>query len=130
MKLTMQGEYAIRAMLELTREHGKGLISAKKLAERQEIPPVFLTKILLILTKSGLLVSMRGSHGGIRLAKDPSEISILNIVEAIEGPIRLNMCIGNAGTCGYIPTCKVHNVWSKVQNSMIRELDVKLTELI
>jgi Rrf2 family protein len=130
MKLTMQGEYAIRAMVELAREHGKGLISAKKLAERQDIPLVFLTKILLILTKSGLLVSMRGSHGGIRLAKDPSEISILNIVEAIEGPIRLNICIGNAGVCGHTPACKVHNIWNNVQDSMVRELDVRLTELI
>jgi Rrf2 family protein len=130
MKLTMQGEYAIRAMIELARENGASLIPAKKLAELQDIPPVFLTKILLILTKAGLLISVRGSHGGIRLAKNPSEITILDIVEAIEGPIRLNMCIGNAGPCDHRPACKVHGIWNNVQAAMVRELSVSLSELV
>ncbi|MBI4733918.1 MAG: Rrf2 family transcriptional regulator [Rubrobacteridae bacterium] len=129
MKLTMQGEYAIRAMVELAREHGSGLISARELAERQEIPPVFLTKILLILAKSGLIVSLRGSHGGIRLAKEPSAISIREVIEAVEGPLRLNSCIGDGGPCGRTPECKVHKIWNKAQSSMLRELNISLSEL-
>jgi Rrf2 family protein len=130
MKLTMQGEYAIRAMVGLAREHGNGLLSAKKLAELQDIPPVFLTKILLILTKAGLLVSVRGSHGGIRLAKDPSQISLFEVIEAVEGPLRLNSCIGNNGVCGHNPTCKVHDIWNRVQDSMVKELNVSISELL
>lgn len=130
MKLTMQGEYAIRAMLELARTYGQGLISAKELAARQEIPPVFLTKILSVLTKAGLIISHRGSRGGIALAKDPSEITIQAIIEAIEGPLRLNLCLGTGGMCGRQPTCKVHQVWCRAQEAMSKELGITLDKVI
>jgi Rrf2 family protein len=130
MKLTMQGEYAIRAMLELTIQHGKGLISAKELASRQDIPPVFLTKILSTLTKAGLITSHRGSQGGIKLAKEPSKITIKSVIEAVEGPFTLNICLGEAGVCGRKPQCKVHTMWYRAQEAMLKELGVTLDKLI
>lgn len=130
MRLTMQGEYAIRAMLELARQYEKGLISAKELSVRQDIPPVFLTKILSTLVKSDLVISQRGSRGGIVLARDPSKITIQAIIEAIEGPLRLNVCLGESGTCDRKPECKVHQVWYRAQEAMSRELSVTLDELI
>lgn len=130
MKLTMQGEYAIRAMLELASEYGNGLISAKELASRQEIPPVFLTKILSTLTKAGLIVSQRGSQGGIRLAKEPSSITVQTVIEAVEGPFRLNMCLGETGTCGRKPECKVHKMWYRAQDAMLKELSITLDQVI
>lgn len=130
MKLTMQGEYAIRAMLELANQYGEGLISAKKLAVRQDIPQVFLTKILSTLTKSGLVISQRGSHGGIRLAKEPSKVTMKEIVEAVEGPFKLNMCLGEPGECDRKPKCKVHKVWQQAQNSLLKELNITLDKLI
>lgn len=131
MKLTMQGEYAIRAMLELSREYPSGkLISAKELASRQDIPPVFLTKIVSVLARAGLIVNQRGSRGGIRLVKYPSEIAIRDIVEAIEGPFKLNMCLGVTGACDRKPGCKVHRVWHRAQEAMLKELSVTLDKVI
>lgn len=130
MRLTMQGEYAIRAMLELARQHDKGLTSAKELASIQDIPQVFLTKILSTLTKSGLVISHRGSRGGIELAKKPSEITLRAIIESIEGPLQLNLCLGEAGLCSRMGTCKVHEVWCRAQEAMARELSITLDELI
>jgi len=126
----MQGEYAVRAMLELTKEYGSGLISTKELAALQEIPPVFLTKILSTLTKAGLIVSHRGAHGGIGLAKAPHSISLRQVIEAVEGPFRLNVCLGEPGDCGRTVTCKVHQVWHRAQNALLDELDVALDQLI
>jgi len=130
MKLTMQGEYAIRAMLELASQYQKGLISAKALAVRQDVPQVFLTKILSTLTKTGLVVSQRGSHGGIKLAKQPSKITMREVIEAVEGPFRLNMCLGEPGECDRKPKCKVHKVWQRAQDSLLEELNVTLDKLI
>ncbi len=131
MKLTMQGEYAIRAMLELSREYSGGkLISAKELATRQDIPPVFLTKILSVLARAELIVNQRGSRGGIRLVKYPSEITIQDVVEAIEGPFKLNMCLGVTGACDRKPGCKVHWIWHRAQEAMLKELSVTLDKVV
>ncbi|MDI6715576.1 MAG: Rrf2 family transcriptional regulator [Actinomycetota bacterium] len=131
MKLTMQGEYAIRAMLELAREYSNGkLISAKELAARQDIPPAFLTKTLSMLAKAGLIVNQRGSRGGIRLAEEPSRITIQEVVEAIEGPFKINMCLGATGACDRKPGCKVHRVWHRAQEAMLKELSVTLDKVI
>ena len=131
MRLTMQGEYAIRAMLELAREYPSGkLISAKDLAARQEIPPVFLTKTLGVLAKAGLIVNQRGSRGGIRLTKEPPGITIQEVVEAIEGPFKLNMCLGDTGACDRKPGCKVHWVWQRAQDALLKELSITLDRLI
>jgi len=130
MKLTMQGEYAVRAMLELAKQYGNGLISAKELALRQDIPAVFLTKILSTLTKAGLIISQRGSQGGIRLAKEPSGITIKSVIEAVEGPFKLNMCLGEPGECDRKPTCKVHRMWHRAQEAMLKELGITLDKLI
>ncbi len=126
----MQGEYAVRAMLELARENAAGLISAKELAARQDIPPVFLTKILSMLAKAGLIVSQRGSRGGIKIAKDPAEITLKSIVETIEGPFKLNMCLGETGACDRKPACKVHHVWDRAQEALLKELTTTLDQLI
>lgn len=128
--LTRQGEYAIRCMLELARNYGRERLATKEVAAKQEIPLMFLTKILGILIKSGLVVSQRGSHGGISLAKPPSEITLSEIVEAIEGPFALNACLGEAGQCGRKPYCKVHQVWHRAQRALLKELEITIDQLI
>lgn len=130
MKLTRQGEYAIRASLELAKHYEVGLITAREIAANQEIPSVFLTKILSSLTKSGLVISQRGNHGGIRLSKTPSRITIKEVIEAVEGPFTLNACLGEAGQCGRKPECKVHQMWQRAQIALFKELEVTLDKLI
>lgn len=130
MKLTRQGEYAIRATLELAKYYETGLISAKEIANKQDIPLVFLTKILSALTKSGLVVSQRGNNGGIRLSKGPYEISIKDVIEAVEGPFNLNACLGETGQCGRKPECRVHQIWQRAQTALLKELEVTLDNCI
>jgi Rrf2 family iron-sulfur cluster assembly transcriptional regulator len=129
-KLTRQGEYAIRATLELARNYGRGLLSAKEVASKQEIPLMFLPKILSTLTKNGLIVSQRGAGGGIRLSRPAAEITVREVIEAIEGPFALNACLGEAGFCGRKPACKVHQMWLRAQQALFLELAITLDKLI
>lgn len=128
-RLTRQGEYAVRCVLELARNYGKRL-STKDVAIRQEIPAMFLTKILGRLISSGLVTSQRGPGGGIMLAKPPDAITLREVIESIEGPFALNECLGEAGQCGRKEHCKVHQVWWRAQQALLRELDVTLDRLI
>ena len=130
MKLTKQGDYAIRAVVELAKHYSGGLCSAKDIAFQQKIPVSFLPKILSLLTKNGIILSQRGSSGGIRLAKSPPEITLSSIVEAVEGPFILNDCLGDATLCERKGQCKVHEIWFKAQNAMLKELNITLDTLI
>lgn len=130
MKLTRQGEYAIRSTLELAKHYDKGLITARDIAEKQDIPLLFLTKILSALTKSGLVISQRGNSGGIRLAKNPYEVSIKDVIVAVEGPFSLNTCLGKVEQCGRKPECQVHQMWQRAQIALCQELEITLDKLI
>lgn len=116
--------------MELAKNYGKECLSTKVVAVKQDIPLVFLTKILNILIKGGLVVSRRGSSGGIMLAKHPSEITLREVVEIMEGPFALNACLSEAGQCARKPHCKVHQVWYRAQDAMLKELDVTLDNLL
>src|SRR5919199_3916138 len=85
-KIPQKTEYGLRAMIELAIHRGKGLISAREIAEAQHIPLRFLEQQLGALSKAGLVESFRGAGGGCRLVRDPAEIRIADIVDAIEGP--------------------------------------------
>lgn len=115
--------------MELARNYGKRL-STKDVALNQEIPAVFLTKILGHLISRGLVTSQRGTSGGIMLAKPPAAITIRDVIESIEGPFALNECLGEAGKCGRKPQCKVHQVWWRAQQALLKELAVTLDKLI
>ena len=95
------------------------------LAKAAEVPPTFLTKVLQRLTASGLVISHRGPNGGFTLAAPASSISLLHVVEAIEGPIQLNLCTGPHASgiteCHRQTWCAVHNVWRHAQ-AKLREV--------
>jgi Rrf2 family protein len=88
------------------------------IADAQHIPPSFMAKILRQLVKCGLLHSARGVKGGFGLARDAAEINLLDIVEGIEGPIRLNDCTPDPEHCTLSHDCPVSTVWVEVQNQM------------
>jgi len=94
MQLTRSADYAVRAMLEIAAQADSDESRARthEIAERKEIPPALLAKLIPLLVRAGLLASQRGARGGLALARPASEISMLEIVEAIEGPIALNRC--------------------------------------
>ena len=85
------------------------------ISELQNIPPSFLSKKFQNLSKAGFVSSLRGAGGGFTLVKDPSEITLLDVVEAIDGQIALNVCLNNGQVCDNKPTCAVHSVWHEAQ---------------
>lgn len=112
MEITRQADYAARAILYLA-QHGAGTtrVSTAQIAAAQKIPPAFLAKIVAQLSAAGVVHATRGARGGIVLAKPPSEISLLEIVEAVDGPLSLNQCTQPATPCERESECQLHTVW-------------------
>jgi Rrf2 family iron-sulfur cluster assembly transcriptional regulator len=130
LKLTKRGDYAIRAMLGLARA-GKGQrLSAHRIAEEQGIPRHILPRIMSDLVRAGLVVSSAGRSGGYELTLERSTISILAVIEAIEGDGRRTTCILRGGPCGRDGVCDVHSVFFAAQEALLSTLaDTTLEEL-
>jgi Rrf2 family protein len=122
MQITRQADYALRAVLYLTRAQPNQRISTTQIAEFQKIPNSFLAKIISQLSIAGLLITSRGAHGGVLLAKKPEEITILDVVEAIDGPVKVNDCTNNPEVCPFGASCPIHDVWCEAQLELIGKL--------
>jgi len=130
MGLTRKGEYAIRGMVYLARQEPGKLILINEIAETVNVPQSFLAKIFQNLTRLGMVRSSRGAGGGFALARPAAEISLRELVEAVEGPICPNRCVIGAGICARSASCTVHPVWRRVQDQVRQILDgVNLAEL-
>jgi Rrf2 family protein len=100
-----------------------GRVSTASISEAESIPLPFLTKVISRLATAGLVTTSRGMGGGVSLARPPEEITLLQVVEAVDGPIVLNHCLLRSGTCEHEPNCAAHDVWSEIQDGLVRELD-------
>ena len=122
MQITRQADYAVRAVLHLARMGTRDRAATSTVAKEQNIPPSFLAKIISQLSIAGLLHTSRGARGGVTLARDPKDISLLEVVEAIDGPIQLNECVGNEGTCAFDESSPIKPVWSDAQEELVSRL--------
>lgn len=113
-------DYGFRAVVYLAGQEPDQLVEAQAIAREVVIPMRFLLKIMPSLIKAGIVRSQRGAGGGYALARDPADISLLDILEAIEGPIRLNRCLLDPGLCSReaAPDCKVHQALGEIQNRL------------
>lgn len=132
MQITRQADYALRAMLYLARNNSKDSKAATSvIAEEQEIPPSFLAKIISQLSIANLIKTSRGASGGVKLKRDSSDITLLDVVEAIDGPITLNECTQNPDICTFGDTCPLHSVWCEAQAELVNKLrDTTFEKLI
>lgn len=123
MRLNQATDYAFRAVLYLSRLPRGQVVEAKLIAEEEHIPIRFLLKIFRFLTQAGIVESYRGINGGYALAKLPAEITLLDVVEAIEGPIEINRCLISPELCNkkFSPRCPIHHALSSVQRSMAEQ---------
>ncbi len=121
MQITRQADYAVRAVLYLSRLGPDQRAATSQIAEEQQIPPSFLAKIVSQLSVAGLLQTSRGARGGVSLARTPDQISLLEVVEAIDGPILLNECVGN-GACTFGDDCAMKPVWCDAQAELVSRL--------
>ena len=122
MQITRQADYAVRAVLYLTRLGVENKAATSKIAQDQHIPPSFLAKIVSQLSIAGLLHTSRGAHGGVTLARNPEDISLLDVVEAIDGPIRLNECVHADGMCAFADDCPLTSIWQAAQHDLVTRL--------
>lgn len=124
MRLNQATDYAMRAVLYLSGLPYGQVVEAKLIAEEEHIPIRFLLKILRLLTKDGIVESYRGVNGGYALSRPPSEITMLDVVEAIEGPIAINRCLYAPEECNknFSEHCPVHEALFELQKSMAEHL--------
>jgi len=121
MQITRQADYAIRAVLYLARHNDKR-IATSAIAEEQRIPASFLAKIVSQLSIAGLLRTARGARGGVMLAREAKDITLLEVVEAIDGPIQLNECVGGSDVCAFSPKCSMRSIWCDAQEDLVKRL--------
>ena len=130
MQLTMTGEYAVRAMMHLASLPKGTVVQIPEISRDWEIPEKFLRTIIAKLTKGGLLLSHRGARGGVSLAKPARKITLLDVIELVEGPLSLNKCLINPRFCGRTKSCSVHTVWHEAQSALRHTLSSRaLAEL-
>ncbi len=122
MQITRQADYAVRAVLHLARKGNSERSATSSVAEEQHIPPSFLAKIISQLSIAGLLHTSRGARGGVTLAREPKDISLLEVIEAIDGPIQINECVGEDGICTFEDECPLRPVWCEAQDELVHRL--------
>lgn len=111
MEVSRRTDYAIRMLLDLARSDGAP-ISARTLAERQDVPYAFARGIGSELVSAGMVESRRGASGGFVLVRDRADLSLLEIIETMQGPILCSVCTSDPDWCRRMGGCNVHHVWS------------------
>jgi Rrf2 family protein len=122
MQITRQADYAIRAVRFLAGLEAGQRAATSKVAADQKIPPSFLAKIISQLSIAGLLTTSRGARGGVSLARQANEISLLEVVEAIDGPIYLNECVADNSKCSFEDDCPLKPIWCEAQEELVNRL--------
>ncbi len=120
MRFSAKGEYGVMAILELALSSGQGPVQVRNIAVRQGIPVRFLEQVMSTLKKAGLVESIRGAQGGYILSRPSTEISLAQVLEAIDGPIRPMDCVSGEKTslCHQAKDCVVKDVWEEVKVSI------------
>ncbi len=121
MKLSVRGDYGIRAVLDLARHYENGLVQSGDIASRQSIPEPYLHQLLLALRNAGLVRSVRGPRGGHALARDPESLTLAEVLEALEGPIAQD-CSDDVAACAQRDGCALRLVWRGVDQATKRIL--------
>ncbi|MGJ0908620.1 RrF2 family transcriptional regulator [Clostridium botulinum] len=133
MKITQEADYALRVILYLSKLGYGERVEARIISEQEGLPLRFLLKLLRKLTKSGIVVSFRGVKGGYALNKQPKDINLKDVIEAIDGPICINRCIYDPRYCnaGKNGNCEIHRSLCKIQRKLVSELeDVNFQEIL
>jgi Rrf2 family protein len=122
LELTKRADYAIRTVLALARAADDERLSVRRVAADQRVPERFLAQVMRDLVRAGLVDGIVGRAGGYRIAKPSAEISLLDVVEAVEGDSRRRVCILRGGPCALDGVCDVHAVFAAAQDDVLRRL--------
>lgn len=129
--LSTTSQYAIRALSCLARMQSGETVLGRKLSEEASVPPNYLSKIMLVMRNAGLIEATRGAGGGYRLARDPSEIRLRDIVALFEPSVGELQCVLGTGPCTDDTPCSAHTRWKEVRNQFVGFLEeTKLSDLV
>ena len=131
MRLSTRSRYGTRLMLELALNYHKGNVYLKDVAREEDISEKYLSHLVIPLKANGLISSSRGAHGGYRLAKSPSCITVKDIVQTLEGNLSPVECIKNPSVCKRVPGCVTRDVWKKLDEKISDTLNsITLEDLV
>lgn len=131
MKLSTRGRYGIHAMYDLAEHWGDGPQSIKLIAERQGIPEAYLEQLIAVLRREKLVISNRGAQGGYRLAREPEQTTVGDVLRALEGGLNLVDCLLEEDSCGKSCACPSRIVWMKIRDGLNSIVDnITLQDMI
>jgi Rrf2 family protein len=122
LQLTRRADYAIRTALCLAREGTDRRLPAPVIAERMAVPPRFLPQVMQDLVRAGIVEASLGRGGGYRLARAPGDVSLLQIIEAVEGDARRRTCVLSSSSCDAGRPCDVHPLFADAQEALLDRL--------
>jgi Rrf2 family protein len=114
--ISRETDYAARVLLHLALQETGERVTAQQIAQQRLIPKALVRRVVTRLAGANLIVTTRGSEGGLSLARPANEISLLQVVEAMEGPLALNQCVVEPGICPLVPACNVHVAWEHARD--------------
>ncbi|MGC8779532.1 MAG: RrF2 family transcriptional regulator [Anaerolineae bacterium] len=120
--INRETDYAARVILHLALQPPDSRATARQIAEQRLIPRALVRRVVTRLAAAGLIVTTRGGDGGIGLARPPAEITLLDVVEALEGPLALNQCTIEPQLCPLMVVCTVHQAWLRARDMLRTEL--------
>jgi len=120
LQVSRKVDYALRAIIHLANEEtSERACTVSEIAERERIPRQFLEKIVQQLIQRGLVRSRRGPHGGYVLARPAEQVTFRDVIEAVEGPISLNVCVGEHADCFLLGACGMNRIWREGQRRVM-----------
>lgn len=123
MKLSTKGRYGARLMLDLALHYGKAPVLLKDVAKRQEISEKYLGHLIPPLKAVGLINSTRGAHGGYTLARAPQDITLGDVIRAVEGNLAVVECVSTPRICHRVDFCVTRDIWSQMSEKMMEMLE-------
>ena len=117
MKVSTKGDYGVRALVELAHHYGEGPVQSATIASRQEVPEPYLDQLLTTLRRAGFIRSVRGPHGGHALIREPREVKLSEVMEALEGSLAPIACVDDPESCTKSGGCVQRDVWEQVRDA-------------
>ena len=131
MKLSTKGRYGLRALIDLALYSENETVSIQSIARRQNISDSYLEQLMRKLRSAGLIVSVRGAQGGYKLARPANEISVGDVLRALEGSLEAVTCGGEDNSCQGADLCVTKFVWERINSSIRDTVDsIKLSQLV
>lgn len=131
MKISTKGRYGLRTLMDIAVHQEKGPVNLNDIAGRQGISAKYLWQIVNLLKTAGFVRGTRGPKGGYVLLRDPADITLLDVIQILEGPVSLVECVDDPNYCSHAESCVAHSVWEEVALSIRGALQkITLSEIL